>query len=405
MSHPHLARARDNLRLRAEPRQGDTVKPLELFFDLVFVLGFTQCSALMASEGSWLGLLRGCMALALLWWAWAGFAWLTSVIDPEEGSVRIVMFAAMSALVVAALAVPESFGARALTFAVAYGVVRIAYVALFLVPGRDDTTLRHTVLLFAASSAVAIGLLVGASFLDPGPQTALWAVAIVLDFAGALIGIGGWSLMPMHFAERHNLIIILALGESIIALGVGTNVELTPSVTFAVVLGVALASALWWIYFDIVAIVTELRLERVPAGRERNSLARDAYSYVHLIMVTGIVLTAFGLEHVLEHVHDPLAAEYCFALLGGVAIYLLGHVALRLRSAHTLNVRRLVVALVLFAAIPLATKIDALAALAAVDVLLWAMIAYETHRYGEARYPLRHNMPPEPGAPIGADRR
>ena len=117
---------------------------------------------------------------------------------------------------------------------------------------------------------------------------------------------------------------------------------------------------MWWIYFDIVAIVTELRLERVPAGRERNCLARDAYSYVHLIMVTGIVLTAFGLEHVLEHVHDPLAAEYCFALLGGVAIYLLGHVALRLRSAHTLNVRRLVLAVVLFAAIPLATKIDAL---------------------------------------------
>ena len=162
---------------------------------------------------------------------------------------------------------------------------------------------------------------------------------------------------------------------------------------------------MWWIYFDIVAIVTELRLERVPAGRERNCLARDAYSYVHLIMVTGIVLTAFGLEHVLEHVHDPLAAEYCFALLGGVAIYLLGHVALRLRSAHTLNVRRLVLAVVLFAAIPLATKIDALAALAAVDALLWVMIAYETHRYGDSRYPLRHNMPPEPGTPIGADRR
>ena len=162
---------------------------------------------------------------------------------------------------------------------------------------------------------------------------------------------------------------------------------------------------MWWIYFDVVAIVTELRLERVPAGRERNSLARDSYSYVHLLMVTGIVLTAFGLEHVLEHTRDPLDAEYCFALLGGVAIYLLGHVVLRLRSAHTLNVRRLVLAVVLFAAIPLATKIDVLAVLAAVNVLLWVMIAYETHRYGEARYPLRHGVPPEPGAPIGSDRR
>ena len=359
----------------------------------------------MASEGSWLGLLRGCMALALLWWAWAGFAWLTSVIDPEEGSVRIVMFAAMSALVVAALAVPESFGARALTFAVAYGVVRIAHIALFLVPGRDNTTLRHTVLVFAASSAVAIGLLVGASFLDPGPQTALWAVAIVLDFAAALIGIGGWSLMPMHFAERHNLIIILALGESIIALGVGTHVELTTPVTFAVVLGVALASG-------VVVDLLRRRGDRdraapgaCPVRPRRNRLARDCYSYMHLIMVTGIVLTAFGVEHVLEHVHDPLAAEYCFALLGGVAIYLLGHVAVRLRSAYTLNVRRLVLASCCSPAIPLATKIDALAALAAVDVLLWAMIADRDTPVRRVALPVAPRRSPEPGAPIGVDRR
>ena len=285
------------------------------------------------------------MALALLWWAWAGFAWLTSVIDPEEGSVRIVMFAAMSALVVAALAVPESFGARALTFAVAYGVVRVAYVALFLVPGRDDATLRHTVLVFAAEQRgrdrparrrVVPRSRAADRALGGRDRARLRRCAHRRSADG--------RSCPMHFAERHNLIIILALGESIIALGVGTHVELTPPVTLAVVLGVALASALWWIYFDIVAIVTEQRLERVPAGRERNCLARDAYSYVHLLMVTGIVLAAFGLEHVLEHVSDPLDAEHCFALLGGVAIYLLGHVALRLRSAHTLNVRRLVLA-------------------------------------------------------------
>jgi low temperature requirement protein LtrA len=391
--------------LHAEPRERDSVKPLELFFDLVFVLGFTQCSALMATEGSWLGLLRGCMAIALLWWAWAGYAWLTSVIDPEEGPVRIVMFAAMAGLVVAALALPDSFGDRGLTFAVAYGVVRFAHVALFLVPGRDDAALRHTVLGYAGSSAVAIGILVGASFLDPGPQTALWGVAIVVDFLGGLIGIDGWSLMPTHFAERHNLVIILALGESIIALGVGTHVELTTPVTVAVVLGVALASALWWIYFDVVAIVTEQRLERAEPGRERNRLARDCYSYIHLFMVIGIVLAAFGLEHALEHVDEPLDAEYSFALLGGVAIYLLAHVALRLRSAHTLSGRRLALGLVLLAAVPLATTIDALAALAVVNVLLWVMIALETRRYGELRYPLRHGVRPEPGAPIGSERR
>ncbi len=396
---------RHNLGLRVEPRQRDTVKPLELFFDLVFVLGFTQCSALMAVEPSWLGLLRGCMALALLWWAWAGYAWLTSVIDPEEGSVRIVMLAAMSALVVAALAVPESFGARGLTFALAYGAVRLAHLALFLVPGREDAGLRRTVFEFGTTSGVAITLLVVGSFLDPSAQTALWALAIVTDLAGGLIGIGGWSLMPTHFAERHNLVIILALGESIIALGVGTHVELTAPVTVAVVLGVALASALWWIYFDVVAIVTEQRLERAEAGPERNRYARDCYSYIHLFMVVGIVLAAFGVEHVLEHVDEPLGAEVGFALLGGVAIYLLAHVALRLRGAHTLNVQRLVLGIVFLAAVPLSTVVDALGTLAAANVLLWLMIMYETRRYGESRYPLRHGVRAEPGAPIGADRR
>jgi low temperature requirement protein LtrA len=401
---PRFARARDNLRLRPERRERETVKPLELFFDLVFVLGFTQCTALMAAEGSWMGLLRGCLALALLWWAWTGYAWLTSVIEPEEGSVRLVFIAAMSGLAVAALAVPESYGDRGLTFAIAYGVVRLAHLALFLVAGRSDAQLRHSVIGFGTSGVVAVTLLVSASFLDAGPQTVLWAIAIVLDLSGALFGSGGWSLVPAHFAERHSLVIILALGEAIVALGVGTHVELTTPVTIAVVLGVVLAAALWWIYFDVVAIVTEQRLERASPGRERNALARDAYSYIHLLMVAGIVLSAFGVEHVLEHVDAPLDPPYTFALLGGVAVYLFAHVALRQRSAHTTNWRRLIVGLAVLAAVPLATEVDALPVLGAVNVVLWALIAYETHLYGESRYPLRHGARPEPGAPIGAER-
>ena len=122
-------------------------------------------------------------------------------------------------------------------------------------------------------------------------------------------------------------------------------------------------------------------------------------------MVGGIVLAAFGIEHVLDHVDEPLDAEYAFALFGGVAIYLLAHVALRLRGAHTINTQRLVLGLGLLASVPLVTSIDALAALAAVNVLLWAMIAYETRLYGGLRYPLRHGVRPAPGAPIGAERR
>src|SRR5918996_1413327 len=153
-------------RLTAVMREGERVKPLELFFDLVFVLAITQCTALMVEHPTWEGVAQGLIVLALLWWSWAGFAWLTSVVDPEEGAVRIAMFAAMAGLLVVALSVPEAFGDRALAFAIAYGVVRAGHIALYALAGRDDPALRHSVFTLAVSSAVAIALLVAASFLD-----------------------------------------------------------------------------------------------------------------------------------------------------------------------------------------------------------------------------------------------
>ena len=385
-------------RINAELREGEVVKPLELFFDLVFVLGFTQCTALMADQPSWEGIGRGMLVLAVLWWAWVGYAWLTSVIEPEEGPVRIVMFAAMAALIIVALCVPEAFGDRALLFAIAYGMVRGGQIALFLIASRDDPALRRSVVSLAISSAIGVGLLVGASFLDGGGQEAIWAVAILLDWGGpALFGMTGWRLVPGHFAERHGLVIILALGESIIALGVGAEIDLTAGVVTAAVLGVALAAALWWTYFDVVSLVTARRLVLAVEGRERNMLARDSYSYLHFPMVAGIVLTALGLEETLAHVDEPLDAVIAFALLGGVSIYLLAHVALRLRNARTLNVQRLVLALGLFALIPVATTVPALATLSGVNVLLWAVIAFENIViYDERRYQLRHGFDVEP---------
>jgi low temperature requirement protein LtrA len=249
----------------------------------------------------------------------------------------------------------------------------------------------------AIGSAIGVGLLAGASFLDGTPQAALWVLAILLDWGEpALIGREGWKLVPAHFAERHGLVIILALGESIVALGVGATVGLTAGVIAAAVLGVALASALWWIYFDVVALVTERRLTGATEGRQRNTLARDSYSYLHFPMVAGIVLVAFGLEQTLAHVDDPLHSPPAFALLGGIAIYLLAHVALRLRNARTLNRHRLLLALALFALLPVAVELTALATLAGVTVLLCAMIAYETAGYGEERYRTRHPVAAEP---------
>ena len=371
--------------------EGERVKPLELFFDLVFVLGFTQCTALMAADPTWESLAQAMLVLAVLWWSWGGYAWLTSVVDPEEGAVRIAMFAAMAGLLVVALCVPEAFGDRALAFAIAYGVVRGAHLALFALASRDDPDLRHSVATLAASSAIGVGVLAAASALDGAEQGAAWGLAILLDYGGpAIFGVEGWKLVPNHFAERHGLIIILALGESIVALGAGAEADLSAGLITAAVLGITLASALWWMYFDVVSLITERRLANAPPGRTRNALARDSYSYLHLPMVAGIVLVALALEETLAHVDQHLHAETAFALCGGVATYLLAHVALRLRNAGSVNPQRLLLALLLFALIPVAQEVSALAAVAGVNVLVWLVIVYETRGYGPSRYELRH---------------
>ena len=181
----------------------------------------------------------------------------------------------------------------------------------------------------------------------------LWGLALVLDMGGPFFfGTEGWKLVPAHFAERHGLIVIIALGESIVALGVGAEVGLDARRRRRRVLGIALVFELWWLYFDVVAIANARRLVRAPEGREQNELARDVYSYLHFPMVAGIVLAALGLHDVLAHPEDPLKTVPAFALLGGVAIYLLGHVGVRLRGAHTLNRQRLALALVLLRADP-----------------------------------------------------
>jgi low temperature requirement protein LtrA len=365
-----------------------------LFFDLVFVLAFTQCTALMASDPTWRGVGRGMLVLAMLWWAWVCYAWLTSVVEPEEGPVRLVMFAVMAALLVVAYTIPEAFDDRALGFAIFYGVVRMGHLALFFLVSRDEPGLRRSILGFGVGTTIAIGLLVAAAFLSGWAQIVLWLLAILIDWGEpALFGGENWRLVPEHFSERHNLIIILALGESVVALGVGVDLGFRAMVVFAAVLGIGLASALWWIYFDVVAPITERRLLNAEPGRERNALARDSYSYLHFPMVAGIVLGALGLEAVLAHVEIPLDVVHAFALLGGTAIYLLAHVALRLRNARTVNVERLVLSIVLFSLIAVAVSVDALYTIIAVNLLLWAMIAFETfYVYDERRYRLRHDM-------------
>jgi low temperature requirement protein LtrA len=380
--------------LTAVLRDDDRVSPLELFFDLVFVLALTQCTALMAHEPTWTGVAKGLAVLGVMWWAWVGYTWTCSTLDPEEGSVRLVMFAAMAALLIVALAIPQAFGDEALIFALAYGFVRAMQVALLVIAGRDDPGLRHSAFGLAISTAIGVGLLTAAAFADGTLQGALWAVALTLDVGGPLvIDSSGWRLMPEHFAERHGLIVIIALGESIVAIGVGAEVTgVTAGVAACAVLGIAVAGALWWLYFDVVALVAARRLENAAPGKEQNEIGRDSFSYLHFPMVAGIVLLALGLKKTLEHTDEALKLVPATALLGGAALYLLAHVAFRWRNIHTLNRQRLVMAIVLPLLIPLAVEVPALAALAILAALLVGLVAYEVTRFGEARERLRRRL-------------
>jgi low temperature requirement protein LtrA len=377
-------------RLSAVRREGERVTPLELFFDLVFVLAITQCTALMSHDQTWSGLIQGLLILGVLWWAWVGYAWLTSVIDPEAGAVRLVIFAAMAAMLIVSLCVQEAFGNLALTFALAIGVYRTAHIVLFWLAGADDKDLRRSVIGLAVSTAVAVGILIVASLFDGLAQGALWALAIFLDMAGPyFFGSDGWKIVPGHFAERHGLIVIIALGESIVAIGVGASGALDLGIGATAVLGVFLAAALWWMYFDVVALVSARRLGEAEVGRVQNELARDSYSYVHLLLVAGIVLMALGLKVTIGHYDEDLHDVAAFALLGGLAIYLLGLVAFRYRHVQTTNRRRLGLAIVLLFLVPVATSMPALISLAVVVVLIWTMIVYEHRAYGPGRDQLR----------------
>ena len=381
-------------RMTAVLRSEERVMPLELFFDLVFVLALTQCTALMADVPTWEGVAQSMLILGMLWWSWVGYSWLTSVIDPEEGVVRFAIFGAMAALLVASLCVPRAFDDLALLFACTYAVVRVAQIVLFMAASRDDPALRSSVIGLAVSTAIGTGLLLVASTTDDALQGSLWALALLLDAGGPYVfGQDGWKLVPGHFAERHGLIIIIALGESIVAIGAGTEAAgVDAGVVIAAVLGIGVAAAFWWLYFDIVALVAERRLGNAEVGREQNGVARDSFSYLHFPMVAGIVLVALGMKKTLGEVEEPLKLVPAAATLGGTAIYLLAHVAFRWRNVHRFSIHRLLSAVLLVALIPVAVEISALATLVILLTVLVALIAYETIRFAELREKMRHQL-------------
>jgi low temperature requirement protein LtrA len=362
------------------------VTPLELFFDLVFVFAFTQVTTLLFEDVSWAGLGRGLLVLAVLWWAWASYAWLTNAVDAEVGSVLAVLLVAAAAMFLAALAVPTAFGAHRLLFAIAFLIVLVTFVALFALAGRDEPDLFAAVLRMARTTVVAGALILAAAFVHSGLRPALWVAAFVIGFFGpALAGVSGWSVHPAHFAERHGLILIIAIGEALVAIGFGArDTALGAGVIVAALLGFVVAASFWLAYFDFFSIGVQ-RLLSDRRGDQRAALARDAYTYLHLPMVMGIVLFAFAMKTTLAHVHGQLDVIPAVALCGGSALYLLAYVALRWRVSRSLSRGRAVAAVGFAALVPIAVAVPALVTLALVAAIWVGLHGYELIWWREAR--------------------
>jgi low temperature requirement protein LtrA len=386
---------------RSMPEREQRVTPIELFFDLVFVYAITQVTTLMWEDLTWRGVGRGLLALAALWWGWTGYAWLTNMLEPEDGVARAGMFCGMAAMLVAALAVPDAFGRKAVLFGVAFLLVRLCNLGLYMIAGKREPEFRGAVVRFAPTASIGPILILVAGFLDGTAQVVVWVIAILALYSGPLIDRGqGWQISPAHFAERYGLIVIIALGESIVALGIAAaGVDLTAAVIAAAVVGLAVIAALWWAYFDVFAVLGEQQLSRAT-GADRARLARDNYSYLHMPMIAGIVLFALGLRITTHDVAAPLATLPAVALCGGLSLYYLVHVVVRIRLVAFIRrgteerpawigPGRLAATIATLACIPAAVALPALAALGLVAAVGWALIVWDVFHYREHRVQIR----------------
>jgi len=399
-------------RVRVERvRESSTATTLELFFDLVFVFALTQVTAFMANDLTARGLLRGVLLIAVVWWCWVGYSWLSNVVKADEGAARVTMLVAMSSMFLLALAIPESYvdlpgGLPGPTvFAVAYLALRLVHLVLFWIISADDPVLRRQVGRFAPTMVGGTALLLLAADTSGDAQLLLWVGAVAADYGGTLlIGAKGWRLnSARHFAERHGLIVIVALGESIVAIGVGvTDLPISWPVIIAATLGLAVSASMWWTYFDTSALLGESALANAESD-ERVSMARAAFTYLHLPMMIGIVMLALGLKKVLEYVgdtehhtiSDKLYGVPLVALYGGVALYLLSQVGFAYRCYRNLKVFRLVTAVLLVALVPLVAGLPALASLGVLAVVVIGLNVVESIMFRSARDEIRHGDHPE----------
>ena len=360
--------------------------PLELFYDLVFVFAVTQVSHLLLDNLTWQGAGQAALVLLVVWWAWNYTTWVTNELDPESVAVRTLLIGLTLASLLLAVAIPEAFGAHGLLFAAAYVAIQVG---------------RHTFLTFAAADAgtlereragrilawfLAAGVLwIAGGLVEGHGRTALWLAALAVDYAAPLVlywvpGLrrldgATWEVETAHFAERFQLFMIISLGETIVVTGATTS-QLELDLARVTALSVAFLStaAFWWLYFDYVARIAERRLELAP---DRTRLARDGYTYLHAVMVAGIIVAAVGDELVIAHPTDEVGRAEAAAVVAGPALYLVGHVLFRLRMAGSLSWKRLGGALACLALGAIGMSVPALVLASLVLGVLVAVIAAE----------------------------
>jgi low temperature requirement protein LtrA len=359
---------------------------LELFYDLVFVFAVTQVSHLLLDNLTWEGAGQALLCLLVVWWAWNYTTWVTNELDPDSPVVRLVLIGIMLASLLMAVAIPEAFGARGLLFAGSYVAIQVGRHAFLTFGAAESGTLerrRAAHILLWLSTAGAFWIAGGIA--DGTARTALWLLALAIDYSGPLafywvpswgrLGGGTWEVETAHFAERFQLFMIIALGESIIITGATTAaLDLDAARVTALAVAFVGTAALWWLYFDYVAGIAKRRLE---LAANRTILARDGYTYLHVVMVAGVIVWAVGDELVIAHPGAKLAGAEVAAVVAGPAIYLLGHALFRLRMAGSISWKRLGGALVCAALGAIGMLVPALLLISLVVAVLIGVIGAE----------------------------
>jgi low temperature requirement protein LtrA len=374
--------ARASLRREAGVEQHATT--LELFYDLVFVFAITQVSHLLVDEVTWTHAGQAALVLLVVWWSWNYTTWVTNELDPGSIVVRLLLIGLMLASLLMAIAIPDAFGEKALLFAGSYVAIQVGrhlfltYVAADA--GTNERMRAGRILIWFVAAGV---LWIAGAVADGSARTVLWLAALAVDYAAPMVTFwlpraqrltpDAWEVGTEHFAERFQLFIIIALGESIVITGATTaEHELTTATIVAFSLAFLITAALWWLYFSLVAAIAERRLAQAT---NRTILARDAYTYLHVVIVAGILLTAVGDEFVIAHPTDELPKGELLAVVSGPALYLLSLVLLRLRMSGTLGRRRLAGALACIAVGAIGTFAPALVVAALLFAVLVAVIA------------------------------